>query len=75
MAKVLRKNGAIAVTFTNDVRTPALEPGFDGTVSQLSWDNAFLMPGLRAMFGCQPDERIVAIEVDNHGIKAKFERS
>lgn len=75
MSKIVRKDGALAVTFTNDVRVPAEEPGFTGVCNQISWDNAAVMHGLRQMFGCPLNEKIVAITVDNYGIKAKFERT
>lgn len=75
MSKIVAKNGSMAVTFGNDTRTQPEPVGFTGTVCQMSWDNAAVMHGLRQMFGCTERERIVAIEVDHYGIKAKFERT
>lgn len=67
------KTGATEITFGNDIRMIATNMG-TGSMCQLSWDNVAVMLGLRKMFACNESERIVGIEVDNYGIKAKFER-
>lgn len=53
---------------------PAERPGFCGLVGNISWFNPSVREGLRVMFAVKPDEEIVAIEVTDDGIKAKFER-
>jgi glucan biosynthesis protein len=45
-----------------------------GTVSQISWQNASAIRGLRTMFGCKDNEMITNIEVTEVGIKAQFEK-
>ncbi len=74
MAQIRTKNGSMAVTFGHDFHQKAEMPGFTGVCSQISWNNASVMEGLRKMFNCADNEIITAIEVDNYGIKAQFER-
>lgn len=44
-----------------------------GTVSFASWHNEDLQAAIRRAFNESPRERIVEIEIDQNGIKAKFE--
>lgn len=60
------------VTFSHDVREPTELPGMTGVISEISWNNPKLMEGLRTMFGCPPHEQIVAVEITDAGIRAKF---
>lgn len=73
MARI-RNVGSIKV-ITFDENIDAQRPGFCGVVSNISWRNADVRKGLRTMFACKDDEEIVAIEITDEGIKAKFERT
>lgn len=70
MAQVT-SNSSTVVNFKNDGQY--LSGVSDGVISQLSWNNAFVMSALRQMFGCNDNELITAVEVTDQGIKAKFE--
>jgi hypothetical protein len=51
------------------------EAPFSGTgiVSQVMWDNPGLQVGLRRIFNCKYREQIIAVVVNDKGIKAYFE--
>lgn len=66
------RDGQRVITFEGP-KVDALR-GLDGVCSHASWSNDDMMPALRQLFHCQPEERIVAIVVDNFGISAKIER-
>ena len=70
-ARMSNTSTSKVVSFGDNVE----KTNFCGVVSQITWNNPDLMTGLRTMFGCKKDEVIVAIEVTDVGIRAKFERS
>jgi hypothetical protein len=45
-----------------------------GAVSQVAWNTASTIRGLRQIFNCRDHERITNIELTEVGIKANIER-
>ena len=71
-----RNEGSVKVISFNSyggVHRPVERPGMSGLISQLSWGNPATMKALRELFSCNANEVIVAIEITDDGIKAKFE--
>lgn len=68
------RNAGTAKCVTLNSSLQAEYPGFCGTVSQITWRNPNVLKGLRVMFAAADDEEIVAIELTDEGIKAKFNR-
>lgn len=63
------------VIIFDQLYVPVFQPTqMDGQISEIRWDNPDFMTGLRIMFDAKDSEVIVAIELTDGGIRAKFER-